>query len=274
MGAAFEWRLARWLGIAFVAAILAYLTLPAVVVMIAAFNEKAILSFPPESYSVKWFVNAVTYSDFQKGFVNAVIVMVWASTISVVVGAAFAFAVDRFSFRGKALLEAILMSPLVIPKFTIGLGFLILAAQIDMSRGFTVVVVTHVVLVLPFVVRSVYVSLRNLDRNLERAAEALGASPLKVLIEIDLPLLLPGLFGGWLFAAILSFNEFTATLFVTGSRTETLPVTMYNYVREFVDPTMAAISTIFIVLTALILIVANRFLGLSKVMAIEEGRHG
>jgi putative spermidine/putrescine transport system permease protein len=160
----------------------------------------------------------------------------------------------------------------VIPKFTIGLGFLILAAQVGMSRGYTVVVVTHVVLVLPFVVRCVYVSLRNLDRNLERAAESLGAPPLQVLIKIDLPLLAPGLFGGWLFAAILSFNEFTATLFVTGSRTETLPVAMYNYVREFVDPTMAAISTIFIVLTAVTLIVANRFLGLSKVLAIEESR--
>ena len=272
MSSGIRWRMARWLGIAFVVAILVYLTLPAVVVMIAAFNEKAILSFPPESYSVKWFVNAVTYPDFQKGFVNAVIVMLWASTISVVVGATFAFAVDRFSFRGKALLEAILMSPLVVPKFTIGLGFLILAAQVDMSRGFTVVVVTHVVLVLPFVVRCVYVSLRNLDRDMERAAEALGASPLMVLIKIDLPLLSPGLFGGWMFAAILSFNEFTATLFVTGARTETLPVAMYNYVREFVDPTMAAISTIFIVLTALLLIVADRFLGLGRVLAIEESR--
>jgi len=272
MTSALKWRLARWLGVAFIVAILAYLTLPAVVVMIAAFNERAILSFPPQSLSVKWFVNAVTYPDFQKGFANAMIVMVWASTIALAVGAAFAFAVDRFSFRGKALLEAVLLSPMVIPKFTIGLGFLILAAQVGMSRGYTVVVVTHVVLVLPFVVRCVYVSLRNLDRNLERAAESLGASPLMVLIKIDLPLLLPGLFGGWLFAAILSFNEFTASLFVTGSRTETLPVAMYNYVREFVDPTMAAISTIFIVLTAVVLIVANRFLGLSKVLSIEESR--
>lgn len=265
-------RINRALAVASIVAILAFLILPGLVVMIAAFNERAILSFPPESLSFKWFVNAITYPDFRKGFINGLIVTGWASTIALVIGATFAFAIDRFEFRGKAALEAILLSALVIPKFTVGLGFLILAAQINMTRGFTVVVVTHVVLVLPFVLRSVYVSLRNLDQTLERAAAALGASPLMVLIKIDLPLLLPGMFGGWLFAAILSFNEFTASLFVTGHRTEILPVAMYNYVREFVDPTMAAISTIFIVLTAVILIVANRFLGLGKVLAIEESR--
>jgi putative spermidine/putrescine transport system permease protein len=265
-------RLARWFGTAIIVAILGFLLLPGIVVMIAAFNERAILSFPPESLSLKWFVNAVTYPDFRKGLINGLIVTGWASTIALVIGATFAYAIDRFEFRGKAALEAILLSALIVPKFTIGIGFLILAAQVGMTRGFTVVVVTHVVLVVPFVLRSVYVSLRNLDRTLERAAASLGASPLMVLIKIDLPLLIPGLFGGWLFAAILSFNEFTASLFVTSHRTEILPVTMYNYVREFVDPTMAALSTIFIVATAIILIVANRYLGLNKVLAIEESR--
>jgi putative spermidine/putrescine transport system permease protein len=129
-----------------------------------------------------------------------------------------------------------------------------------------------VILVLPFVLRSVYISLRNLDGGIELAAASLGARPVRVLFTVTLPLLLPGLVSGWLFAAILSFNEFTASLFVTAQRTQTLPVAMYNYVREYADPTMAALSVIFIVVTATLLAIANAFLGLGKVLNVERAR--
>jgi len=118
--------------------------------------------------------------------------------------------------------------------------------------------------------RSVYISLRNFDRRLELAAESLGASPRRVLLTVTLPLLLPGLVSGWLFAAILSFNEFTASLFVTGQRTQTLPVAMYNYVREYADPSMAALSVIYIAGIGTLLTLANVFLGLGKVLNIER----
>jgi putative spermidine/putrescine transport system permease protein len=188
------------------------------------------------------------------------------------VGAAFAFALERYTFHLKHTIETVLLSSLVVPHFTIGLGFLILAAQIGMARGFAVVVACHVILVLPFVLRSVYVSLHNLDRRLELAAASLGASPGRVLATVTVPLLLPGLAGGWLIAAILSFNEFTASLFVTAQRTQTLPVAMYNYVREFADPSMAAISVMYIVATAALLTLANAYLGLRKVLNVDDHR--
>ena len=251
--------------------ILGFLVLPAAVVAIAAFNDKAILSFPPQAWSWRWFAKAIAYEDFRAGFRNGLIVTAWSSAIALLVGASFAFVIDRYRFPFKRTLEAILLSPLVIPHFTVGLGFLILAAQIGLSRGFTVVVACHVVLVLPFVLRSVYVSLRNLDQSYELAAASLGAPPGRVLLTVTLPLLLPGLVSGWLFAAILSFNEFTASLFVTSQRTQTLPVAMYNYVREFADPSMAALSVMYIVGTAALIVFANAFLGLGKVLNIDQG---
>src|SRR5499427_5243081 len=266
-----QWCL-RLLGGVIVSAILGFLLLPALVVTLAAFNSRAILSFPPESWSWRWFVKAVAYEDFQAGFRNGLIVTGWASTIALVVGAAFALALDRYEFRFKRALETVLLSPLVVPHFTVGLGFLILAAQLGMARGYGVVVACHVVLVLPFVLRSVYVSLRNLDQRLELAAASLGASPAKVLVTVTLPLLAPGLVGGWLLAAILSFNEFTASLFVTAQRTQTLPVAMYNYVREYADPSMAALSVLYIVATAGLLIIANAYLGFGKVLNGELRR--
>ena len=264
--------LLRALGVIAVVAILGFLILPAFVVTLAAFNSKAILSFPPESWSWRWFAKAVAYEDFQAGFRNGLIVTTWASSIALVAGTGFAIALDRYEFRFKRMIETVLLAPLVVPHFTIGLGFLILAANLGLARGYAVVIVCHVVLVLPFVLRSVYVSLRNLDPRLELAAASLGAPPRRVLATVTLPLLLPGLVSGWLFAAILSFNEFTASLFVTAQRTQTLPVALYNYVREYADPSMAAISVIYIVVTATLLILANAFLGLGKVLNVEHSR--
>jgi putative spermidine/putrescine transport system permease protein len=168
-------RLMSWTGRALVVAILGFIILPAIVVGIAAFNDKALLSFPPQQWSLRWFYKAVEYRDFRNGFHNGLIVMLASSFVALAVGAAFAFVLDRYEFRAKRLIEGLLLAPLVVPHFTVGLGLLILASQVNLTRGFAVVVICHVILVLPFVLRSVYISLRNLDQRLELAASSLGA---------------------------------------------------------------------------------------------------
>lgn len=256
-----------------VLALLAFVLMPAAVAIMAAFDERSIIAFPPQGFSWRWFERALNYEDFRTGFVHSVFVAAIASTLSVIIGSMAAYAMDRYSFRGKATLEALLLAPLAIPHFTIGLGALILAAQLGQSRGWPVVILAHIVLVLPFVLRSLYVSLKNIDPRLELAALSLGARPGRVIWTVTLPALAPGLAGGWLFAAILSFNEFTASLFVTSHRTQTLPVAMYNYVREYADPSMAAISALYILLTTILLVIANRFLGLGRILGTDDGRH-
>ena len=123
-------RLLGFIGKFAVLLILGFLILPAAVVTVAAFNDKAILSFPPQAWSWRWFAKAVAYQDFRDGFRNGLIVTAWSSTVALVIGAMFAFALHRYQFRFRKILEAVLLSPLVIPHFTVGLGFLILAAQI------------------------------------------------------------------------------------------------------------------------------------------------
>src|SRR5215204_842843 len=110
-------RLLAVVGTIVVLTILGFLVLPAVVVTLAAFNGKAILSFPPETWSWRWFAKALAYDDFHAGFRNGLIVTAWASSIALVVGAAFAFALDRYEFRFKRSLETVLLSPLVVPHF-------------------------------------------------------------------------------------------------------------------------------------------------------------
>ncbi|PCM43393.1 ABC transporter permease [Marinobacter sp. ANT_B65] len=265
----------KWLGISgrlLVVLILAFVLLPTVVVTLSSFSSTSVLFFPPKGWSLRWFERAVSYNDFKQGFYAGLIVTAWASTLAVVIGTTLAIAITRYEFRCKRMLEAVLLSPLFIPHFTIGLGLLMLVAQLDLGRGYPLVIFCHIVLVLPFVLRSLFVSLHNLELRLEHAAASLGASPLRVVWTVTIPLMIPGLFGGWLFAAILSFNEFTASMFVTTQATQTLPVAMYNYVREFADPTLAAISVIYIAVTATLLILANRFLGLGRVLNVEASR--
>ncbi|HLI11907.1 MAG TPA: ABC transporter permease [Alphaproteobacteria bacterium] len=253
-----------------VALILVYMTIPAAVVLMTSVSPSELLEFPPSGFSLRWYGRALGYDDFQAAFVNGLIVTAIASTTALLIGSGFAYLVDRYRFPGRGALEGILASPLIIPHFTTGLGFLLLGSRLGLAQSYVLVAAAHVMLVLPFVTRSVYVSLRNLDPNLERSAANLGASPWRVLRRVTMPLMVPGMVGGWIVAAILSFTEFTASLYVTAYRTQTLPVAMYTYIREYTDPTIAAISALLILVTIVVVILADRFLGLRRILSIDR----
>lgn len=262
-------HLLDWSGRIVLISILGFVLLPFVVVAIASLNDGAILSFPPKSWSLRWYANAFEYRDFGAGLINSLRIAAVGATIALIAGAGFAYVFNRYDFMFKGLLNTVLMSPLIIPNFTIGLGLLILSTAASLPRSIWLVIAVHVVIVLPFVVRSVYVSLKNFERRYEQAAESLGGTPLHVLLTITLPLLLPGLISGALFAAILSFNEFTASLYVVNQRTQTLPVAMYNYVREYADPTLAALSVIYVAAVAAMLLLVHKFFRLEKVLNVD-----
>ncbi len=262
-------HLLDWSGRILLAVILGFVLLPFCVVAIASFNDSAILNFPPKSWSLRWYANVFEYRDFAEGLVNSLKIAAFGAVIALIAGAGFAYVLNRYEFSLKGVLNGILMSPLVIPNFTIGLGLLILSAAASLPRSMWLVVTVHVIIVMPFVVRSVYVSLQNFERRYEQAAESLGAGPGHVLVTITLPLLTPGLISGGLFAAILSFNEFTASLFVVNQRTQTLPVAMYNYVREYADPTLAAVSVIYVLVVAAMLLIVHKFFRLEKVLNVD-----
>jgi putative spermidine/putrescine transport system permease protein len=245
--------------------LLAFMTLPTVVVIAVSFNPTAILSFPPAGFSLRWYANVLTYPQFQRAAVNSVMVTLGAVALALPIGTLAALALERARLRGRSLWAAALLSPLVVPGVAAGLGFLILAAALGLLRSRSVLIVAHVALVLPFVVRSVWVSVRNLDPALERAAASLGATPVRVFFRVTLPLLRPGLFAGLLFAVVVSVNEFVVSLFISNRVTEILPVAMFNYVVNYTDPTIAALSSLFIAATFLVVWLADRYLNLGRV---------
>ena len=257
---------------AVVVLLVAFMTLPTVVVIAVSFNPTAILSFPPAGFSLRWYENVLTYPQFQRAAWNSVLVTGGAVALALPIGTLAALALERGGLRGRSVWAAVLLSPLVVPGVAAGLGFLILAAALGLLRSRSVLIAAHVALVLPFVVRSVWVSVRNLDPALERAAASLGATPWRAFRRVTLPLLRPGLFAGLLFAVVVSLNEFVVSLFISNRVTEILPVAMFTYVVNYTDPTMAALSTLFIVATVVAVFVADRLLDLSRVFQIGEGR--
>lgn len=247
-----------------VLALVAFMTLPTVVVVAVSFNPTAILSFPPTGFSLRWYANVLGYPQFQRAAVNSLLVTGGAVLLALPIGTLAALALERAQLRGRAMWATLLLSPLVVPGVAAGLGFLILAAALGLLRSRSVLIAAHVALALPFVVRSVWVSVRNLDPALERAAASLGAPPWRVFRRVTLPLLRPGLFAALLFAIVVSVNEFVVSLFISTRVTEILPVAMFTYVVNYTDPTIAALSTLFIGTTFLVVWLADRYLDLGR----------
>src|SRR2546423_2427651 len=265
---------ARATGVAVVVLLLAFLTLPSLVVIVVSFNPTALMAFPPHGLSLRWYENALTYPQFKRAPVNSLIVTAAATLLALPIGTAAALALVRHRVAARAVWAAALLSPVVVPGVAAGLGFLILAAGLGLLASRWVLIAVHVTLVLPFVIRSVSVSVANLDPALERAAASLGARPSRVFWRVTLPLLRPGLAAAALFAVIVSVNEFVVSLFVSTRVTEILPVAMFTYVVNYTDPTMAALSTLFIAATFVAVFAAERWLGLSRGFGLEGHARG
>jgi len=201
-----------------VLALLAFMTLPTVVVIAVSFNPTAILSFPPAGFSWRWYVNVLTYPQFQRAAWNSLVVTGGAVALALPIGTLAALALERARLPGRSLWAAALLSPLVVPGVAAGLGFLILAAALGLLRSRLVLIAAHVTLVLPFVVRSVWVSVRNLDPALERAAASLGASPRRVFFRVTLPLLRDTVSIAWVYLGFIALDMYALVFVMTPSQ--------------------------------------------------------
>lgn len=158
----------------------------------------------------------------------------------------------------------------MIPAVVMGVSFLRFFNQIGLSGTFIGITLAHTILVMPYALRLVLASVTGLSKDAEQAAETLGASRWTVFRRITLPLILPGIAGGWLLAFITSFDEVTMSIFVASPETMTLPVRMYHHIAQTIDPLIASISTVLIVLTTLLLVILDRIYGLDRILVGKQ----
>jgi putative spermidine/putrescine transport system permease protein len=159
---------------------------------------------------------------------------------------------------------AFFMSPLMIPHVVLGIAFLRFFTTIGLGGTFIGLVLSHIVVVMPFALRLVLAASTGLDRAVEHAAVSLGASPFTMFRRVTLPLILPGVVSGWVLAFITSFDEVTMTVFIASPSTITLPVRMFLYIQDNIDPLVTSVSAALIFLTAIVMIALDRLYGLDR----------
>lgn len=252
------------LALVFHLAFVVFMLAPLAIVCIVAFTPEGYLSLPTRGPSLRWFKAIFGYPEFLRAFYASLWLAALSSTLAIALAVPAALAIARYRFPGREAITALFMSPLMVPHVVLGIAFLRFFSQIGLSGTFTGLVLSHVIVVLPFALRLVLAASYGIDRRIEHAAVSLGADTLTVFRRVTLPLILPGVVSGWLLAAINSFDEVTMTVFIASPATTTLPVRMFLYIQDNIDPLIAAVSACLIALTAALLLALDRLYGLDR----------
>jgi putative spermidine/putrescine transport system permease protein len=237
--------------------VLLFLAFPILIVALLSFSSASYLSFPPPALSVRWYE---TYLGSREWLVSTWLSLgIAASTVvlATTLGTLAALGLSRLKGLARVGVAALIVSPLIVPGIIAAIGIYYAFSRYRLVGTPIGLVLAHTSLAVPFVVTSVSASLAGFDRGLERASLSLGATPWGTFRQVTLPLISPGVLVGALFAFITSFDELIVALFLSGSGAVTLPRRMWDDLRFAIDPTIAAVSTLTIVLTAAILACAH-----------------
>ncbi|HEY0293906.1 MAG TPA: ABC transporter permease [Bordetella sp.] len=254
----------------FNALVVAFILAPLAIVCWVAFTPASTLTLPYSDFSLRWFKAVFADDEFMQAFRNSLWAAFLSASIASLLSVPAAVAISRHAFPGRDALGGLLLSPLMIPHLVLGVALLRFFAAMQVAGSFPLLVAGHVIVITPYVMRLVLGALVGFDRSIEHAALSLGASRPAVFLKVTLPLILPGVAGGWLLAFISSFDELTLSVFITSPTTVTLPVRMYMYATESIDPMMAAVSALVVALTALTMVVLDRLYGLDRILVGER----
>jgi putative spermidine/putrescine transport system permease protein len=254
-----------------VIAIFAFVIAPLLTIVWVSFFAEKILSFPPTGYTLRWYARASEMADFSNGFVMSAKVGLCATLASLAVGVPAALAIERFPFPGRETIRQILLSPMYVPAIVAGAAVYIYFIELEiltnfqLAATFTGLVIAHSLIALPWTMRLVCASLVSANTVSEEAARSLGANALQTFFYVTLPIIRPGMVAAAMFSFIASFSDLEKSLFLVGPGKTTLPIAILNYLEWNLDPTIAAVATVQILIIGAALIVSDRFVKLGKV---------
>lgn len=250
--------------VGFAVLVAVFMLAPLLVAVLVSFSSSAVFNLPPPEWSLRWY-EALGRKD---GLVPALILslkVAFASTaISLVLGTLCAIAIEHGRFRGREAVLAFLVSPLMMPGLVVGVALLQALREIGLREVTSALVVGHIVITLPYITRTVHASLALFDITLIDAARTLGLSYPKAILKVMVPGLAPAFLTSGLFAFLASLDNYPISIFLTDARNKTLPIEILRYLEETPDPTIAAISSALILLTIVILFVAERMVGIRR----------
>lgn len=248
-----------------VALLYLFLLAPIIIVVVAAFNSGQYLRFPPEGFSLRWFEKFLQSEPFVDAFLFSVRLAIIVTVLATVIGTAAALYIVRHSRRFRAGLQLLIISPLPVPAILTGIALLIFFYAIGLgTRGMVGLVIGHTMVSLPYVFLTVSTVLVGFDRSLEEAARNLGAGPWTTFRRVTLPIIKGGIISGSVFAFIVSFDQFPISLLLASVGSTPLPLQLFDYLRFSFDPTAAAVSTISILMTVVVVLITERLVGLES----------
>jgi putative spermidine/putrescine transport system permease protein len=243
---------------------LGYLLLPIAVIVGASFTTSEFLTFPPRGFTLRWYATFVHAPGWVQSFTLSLELAAATTVLATAVGVPAALALARHAVPGHRLLSSLFLSPLVLPQVVLGVGLLQYLSLAGLARTFGAILVGHLILTLPYIIRSVMATLAGVDPTLEEAAADLGASPAIAFLTVTLPLIKGGVVAGALFAFVISWTNVEVTMFFTTSALNPLPVNIMNYIAYTVDPLVAAISAASVYVSFVVLLLIEATVGLDR----------
>ncbi|MBY5315112.1 ABC transporter permease subunit [Rhizobium leguminosarum] len=246
---------------------LAFLAIPLVITCVMAFDARTYLGpMPPPALSLHWFERLVSQADILASLRTSLILAVLTTVLSVTIGTAAAVGLARGNFPGKAALTSAFLSPLIVPPVVIGFGLLLFLSKAGITNGMARLLLGHVIVTLPYCIRTSLASLLGSDQRLTEAAMVLGATERQAFWTITLPLMRTGVVTGAIFAFAISMDDVSISLFLSDPSATTLPVTLVSNMRAAFDLTIAAAAVVLIAVTALLIVVLDRVVGFDTVV--------
>lgn len=243
-----------------------FLLAPILVVLVISFDDQPYLRFPPQGFSLQWYAQLASNTAFLAGFRVSAIVGVVVAALATVVGVPAAIALHRHRFKGSGAVTGLFVAPLMVPTITLGLALLLVLTPFGLTGTYPGLVLAHLGITVPYVVRTTMMSLLTVDTSCEEAARILGANPARTFLRVTLPLVRPGVLAGAVIAFLISFDEAVISLFVVGSGTTTLPVEIFRYVQYRTDPQVAALSVVLIAISVALVVLVERAVGLRRAL--------
>jgi len=244
--------------------VVTFLLTPLVVIVTMSFSSTTLLVFPPVGFSLKWYARAFSVTGLVESFIRSLVLALLCALLSAVFGTMAAIAMANKKFPGKTVITSFFLSPLVFPTIVVGVALLQYFRTIRFDNILLAMLLGHVVVTIPYTIRTVTASLEVFDYTLLDAARVLGADTLRTFSEVMLPVIKPGIFAGGVFSFLVSFDNYTVSMFLTDSKNITLPIRIFNYSQESIDPSVAAVSTIMIFVSIFIFVVGGRLVGVKE----------
>jgi len=240
---------------------MAFLVFPVVLTVVVSFSGSQFIEFPPKSFSLEWYANIAKINKIGEATLLSLLIAALTGVLTVAMAIPAALAIARHSFPGKSAISAFLLSPVAVPMIAIGIAIFQFFVWTGLPFNWVTLLVGHMVLVSAYPVRTLIASLTLSNPSLEEAAESLGAGRWTVFRTVTLPQLTPGLISGFLFAFLISFDNYPISIFLVRSGLTTMPIEVFNYISQQLDPTPAAFSTIYIIIVSAVIVFAEKRFG-------------